>query len=150
MLASKDLLERRVSGSMDNNASAADERQRRTEHLAQLEHLAVQLRPIFEKYDVLRAIVFGSLARGEASRRSDVDLLVVQHTDKRFLERYDGLLRDLTQVVTGRDVDLLIYTPQELAQLAHRPLIVAALREGKTIYELQQEPPSGSTVAANC
>lgn len=136
-------------GSMDSKASAAVERQRRTEPQAQLEQLATQLRPIFEKHHVLRAIVFGSLARGEASRRSDVDLLVVQHTDKRFLERYDGLLRDLTQAVVGRDVDLLIYTPQELAQLAHRPLIVAALREGKAIYELQQEPPSGPTVAAN-
>jgi predicted nucleotidyltransferase len=122
---------------MDNKVSAADEPQKCTGQLAQLEQLAVQLRPIFEKHHILRAIVFGSLARGEASRRSDVDLLIVQHTDKRFLERYDGLLRDITQVLRGRDVDLLIYTPQELAQLAHRPLIVAALREGKTIYELQ-------------
>lgn len=134
---------------MDSKASAALERQRRTEQQAQLEQLATQLRPIFEKHHVLRALVFGSLARGEASRRSDVDLLVVQHTGKRFLERYDGLLRDITQAVLGRDVDLLIYTPQELAQLAHRPLIVAALREGKAIYESQQEPPSGPTVAAN-
>ena len=135
---------------MDSKVSAADEHQKCTEQVAQLEQLAAQLRPIFEKHHVLRAIVFGSLARGEASRRSDVDLLVVQHTDKRFLERYDGLLRDITQLVIGRDVDLLIYTPQELAQLAHRPLIVAALREGKAIYELQQEPPSGPAVAANC
>ncbi len=81
---------------MDSKASAAVERQRRTEQQAQLEQLATQLRPIFEKYHVLRALVFGSLARGEASRRSDIDLLVVQHTDKRFLERYDGLLRDLS------------------------------------------------------
>jgi len=122
---------------MDSKVPAAGEPQRRTEQLAQLEQLAAQLQPIFEKHHVLRAIVFGSLARGEASRHSDVDLLVVQHTDKRFLERYDGLLRDITQMVIGRDVDLLIYTPQELAQLAHRPLIVAALREGKVIYELQ-------------
>ena len=134
---------------MDSKAAAAIEHQRRTEQQAQLEKLATQLRPIFEKYHVLRAIVFGSLARGEASRRSDVDLLVVQHTDKRFLERYDGLLRDITQAVAGRDVDLLIYTPQELVQLAHRPLIVVALREGKAIYELQQEPPSGPTMATN-
>jgi predicted nucleotidyltransferase len=134
---------------MGSKASAARERQRRTEQQVQLEALAAQLRPVFEKHHVLRAIVFGSLARGEASRRSDVDLLVVQPTDKRFLERYDGLLHDITQAVEGRDVDLLIYTPQELAQLAHRPLIVAALREGKAIYELQQEPPSGPTAATN-
>lgn len=135
---------------MDNTMSAAVERQRRAEQQAEIEHLATRLRPIFEKHHVLRALVFGSLARGEASRRSDVDLLVVQPTDKRLLERYDGLLRDITRAVVGRDVDLLIYTPQELAQLAHRPLIVAALRDGKVIYELQQEPPSGPAVAANC
>ena len=86
---------------MDSKASAAGEPQRRTEQQAQLAKLAVQLRPIFEKHHVLRALVFGSLARGEASRRSDIDLLVVQHTDKRFLERYDSILRDITQVVRG-------------------------------------------------
>jgi predicted nucleotidyltransferase len=100
-----------------------------------LENLAGRLRPIFEKYHVRRAIVFGSFARGEASRRSDVDLLLVQETDRRFLERYDGLLREITQAVSGRDVDLLIYTPQELTQLAHRPIVAAALREGITLYE---------------
>ena len=78
--------------------------------------------------------MFGSLVRGE-SRRSDVDLLLVQETDKRFLDRYDGLLREITHAVSGREVDLLIYTPQELAQLAHRPFINTALREGQTIYE---------------
>ena len=91
----------------------------------------------------MRAIVFGSLARGEASRRSDVDLIIVQHTEKRFLDRYDGILREVAQAVPGRDVDLLIYTPQELAQLTHRPWIAKALVEGTTIYESQQEPVSG-------
>ena len=110
---------------------------------AELHRLAAQLRPIFEKHHIVHAMVFGSLARGEASRRSDIDLLLVQETDKRFLERYDGLLREITQTVSGRDVDLLIYTPQELEQLAHRPMIATALREGKTLYESEQEPASG-------
>jgi predicted nucleotidyltransferase len=110
---------------------------------AVLEELAVRLRPICEKYGVRRLLVFGSFARGEASRRSDVDLLLVQETSKRFLERYNGLLREITQAVSGRDVDLLIYTPQELAQLVQRPFIAAALREGITLYESQQESPSG-------
>ena len=50
---------------MDSKVSAADEHQKCTEQVAQLEQLAAQLRPIFEKHHVLRAIVFGSLARGE-------------------------------------------------------------------------------------
>jgi predicted nucleotidyltransferase len=108
-----------------------------------LAQLASQLQPIFEKHRILRAIVFGSLARGEASRHSDLDLIVVQATDKRFLDRYDDLLREIAQAVPGRDVDLLIYTPQELDQMVDRPFIARALREGKVIYESEQEPLSG-------
>jgi predicted nucleotidyltransferase len=104
-----------------------------------LAKLASQLQPVFEKHRILRAIVFGSLARGEASRHSDLDLIVVQETDKRFLDRYDDLLREIAQVVTGRDVDLLIYTPQELDQMTDRPFIARALREGKVIYESEQK-----------
>jgi len=110
---------------------------------SQLADLASRLRPIFVKHRVLRAVVFGSLARGEASRRSDLDLIVVQDTQKRFLERYDDLLREITQAVPGRDVDLLIYTPEELAAIAERHFIAAALREGKVIYESSQEPLPG-------
>jgi predicted nucleotidyltransferase len=108
-----------------------------------LETLASELQGIFEKHRVLRAIVFGSFGRGEASRRSDLDLIVIQDTQKRFLDRYDDLLREIVQVISGRDVDLLIYTPQELAQMSHRPLIATALREGKVIYESKQKPLSG-------
>ena len=105
--------------------------------------LASQLQPIFEKHHVLQAIVFGSLARGEASRHSDLDLIVVQETDKRFLDRYDDLLREIVQAVPGRDVDLLIYTPQELAKMTDRPFIATALKEGKVIYESEQKPLPG-------
>ena len=104
-----------------------------------LRPLADALRPVFRRYRVVRAILFGSLARGEGTRRSDVDLIVIQNTGKRFLDRYDGLLQEISERVPGRDVDLLIYTPQEIAALSHRPLIAFALREGRVIYESQQE-----------
>jgi len=106
------------------------------------QRLAACLRPVFERHRVWRAIVFGSLARGEASRRSDLDLIVIQDTDAHFLDRYDVLLREIAQAVPGRDVDLFIYSPQELTQMADRPLIASALSEGKTIYESEQEPTS--------
>ncbi len=107
-----------------------------------VQELAERLRPTLEKTQVRRAILFGSLARGEQSRRSDVDLLIVQETDE-FLERYDPLLREITQVVAGRDVDLLIYTPQELEETSDRPLIARALKEGKVLYESEQESTPG-------
>ncbi len=105
--------------------------------------MATRLRPTFEKHRVLRAIVFGSLARGEGSRRSDVDLIIVQNTEKPFLDRYEDISYEITRAVPGRDVDLLIYTPEELVQLSHRRWIANVLKEGKTIYESECEPTSG-------
>jgi len=37
--------------------------------------------------------LFGRWARGTASRRSDVDLLVMGLSDKRLLDAYDAVLR---------------------------------------------------------
>ena len=106
-----------------------------------LDEFAKRLQPIFEQQHVRRAIVFGSFARGDVSRHSDLDLILVQETTKRFLDRYDGLLGAITQAIPGHAVDVLIYTPQELARLIERPFIARALREGKTIYESAEETP---------
>jgi predicted nucleotidyltransferase len=101
----------------------------------EIDTIILQLRDVFARHRVQRAILFGSFARGEATRHSDVDLLVVQQTTKRWLDRYEGLLREVSQAVPGRDVDLLIYTPEELDRMQERPLIQLALNEGRVIYE---------------
>jgi len=100
-----------------------------------LERLAADLRPVFRRHMILQAIVFGSYATGSASRRSDVDLLLVQRTPKRFLDRYDGLYRELCAQVKGAGIDLLIYTPEELEHLRDRPFVRRILSEGRIIYE---------------
>jgi predicted nucleotidyltransferase len=97
--------------------------------------LTNRLTPIFQQYKVQKAVLFGSIARGEATRRSDVDLILVQNTDKRFLDRYDGLLGDLNDAVSGRAVEALIYTPEELQRILHRGFISQALAEGIVLYE---------------
>jgi predicted nucleotidyltransferase len=101
----------------------------------QLKILQKKFRPIFERYQIQKAIVFGSFARGELSARSDLDLILVQNTDKRFFERYDGILADLCKAAGNFPVDLLIYTPHELNAISHRHFISTALQEGKVIYE---------------
>jgi predicted nucleotidyltransferase len=101
--------------------------------------LTKRLKPVFEKYQVQKAILFGSMARGEATRRSDIDLILIQNTEKRFLDRYDGLLGDLNDAVSGRVVEALIYTPEELQRISHRAFISRALEEGMVIYESKQE-----------
>ena len=114
-----------------------------TETPSEWDQIVARLEAIFKRRQVLRAIVFGSFARDQQSRRSDVDLLIVQHTTQRWLDRYDGILREVSGAVSGRDVDMLIYTPQELDRLRDRPLIERALREGRTIYESDQEAEIG-------
>ena len=101
----------------------------------QLAHLRERLLPVLQRRHIEKAVVFGSFARGEVSRHSDVDLILAQRTDRRFLDRYDGLLSELSRAVPDRDMDVFIYTPEELASMSQRAFIAAALSEGKVIYE---------------
>jgi predicted nucleotidyltransferase len=80
------------------------------------------------------AIVFGSVARGEADEWSDLDLLVVADTPRPFLERY----RDFEALYdVWPRLDLLIYTPAEFAAMRaeRRPFIEHVLEEGVVVHE---------------
>jgi predicted nucleotidyltransferase len=83
--------------------------------------------------DVERAYLFGSLARGTQSRRSDVDLIVIEDTDKPFFDRYDDFTDLLLEMPFA--VDLLIYTPDEWRGVSRRPFFKKVLEEAKVIYE---------------
>jgi hypothetical protein len=64
-----------------------------------------------------------------------VDLILVQRTTKRFLDRYEGLLYELNMALPEAAVEVLIYTPDELDRMRGRRFIDRALREGQVIYE---------------
>lgn len=100
-----------------------------------IDDLKKKLQPVFEKHNIEKAILFGSLARGETSRHSDIDMILVQNTSLRFLDRYDEVLASFTQALPEWDVDLLIYTPAELEKISGRRFIRQALKEGKVLYE---------------
>jgi len=97
--------------------------------------VARQARPVFERYGIEKAILFGSLARGRQSSRSDVDLILVQKTCRPYFERFEGILRDLYRAIPGRDIECFIYSPEELAGISHRAFVRKALYEGIVIYE---------------
>lgn len=63
----------------------------------QIDDLKKKLEPIFKGHKVKKAILFGSFARNEGSHHSDVDLILVQNTNLRFLDRYDGILAAISQ-----------------------------------------------------
>ena len=84
---------------------------------------------------VQKAILFGSLARGDVTPFSDLDLIIVQETNARFLDRLEPFYAGLDLRV---DADILVYTPEELAELqTWNPFIRQALREGRIIYEAE-------------
>lgn len=62
-----------------------------------------KLMPVFKKYNIKKAILFGSYAKGVARVNSDVDIMV--ESDLRGLAFY-GLLEDVVNVI-GKSVDLL-------------------------------------------
>lgn len=75
-------------------------------------------------------LLFGSLARGDARDHSDIDLIVVKETEKRFLDRLDEFYDDAREAM-----DILVYTPQEFEEMKERPFVRRALQEGKILYE---------------
>ena len=94
-----------------------------------LADIVAQLRRIPQ---VERVILFGSYSRGRADLMTDLDLIVVMRSDKPFVERTAELYRLISAPV---DLDMLVYTPQEIEQLKNRGFFRKALAEGKVLYE---------------
>ena len=92
------------------------------------------LTPIFKKCKVKKAFLFGSYAIGKETRKSDLDLMIIMDTNKRFFERYDQF-DEIYSTFKGYAVDILIYTPEELEKISHRHFIKDILCKGKIIYE---------------
>jgi predicted nucleotidyltransferase len=100
-----------------------------------LSEIARRMKPVFTKYHIQKAILFGSFARGSQNQKSDIDLILIQETGEPYFERYRGILQDLYKAVKGRDLEVFIYTPKELERISHRRFIQRAWQEGKIIYE---------------
>lgn len=79
------------------------------------------------KYGVRRAALFGSVVRGEAKKKSDIDILVRFSEKKSLLDlvRLQFILEDKL----GKKVDLLTYNS------IHPLLKDIILKEEKIIYE---------------
>ncbi|OIP42035.1 MAG: hypothetical protein COZ70_01480 [Deltaproteobacteria bacterium CG_4_8_14_3_um_filter_51_11] len=102
------------------------------------EQIREKLLPVFLEKGIEKAILFGSIARGSQTRRSDLDLMIIITTEERFFDRYHRF-EEIYSLFRERQVDLLIYTPSELDRISHRPFIKSILKEGRKIYERGEE-----------
>ncbi len=90
---------------------------------------------IIELENPLKIILFGSYARGEATEKSDLDLLVIENSELPQHKRGIDLRWYLGGI--GHPFDLIINTPKEFEYLQEYDLSFNATvqREGKVLYE---------------
>ncbi|MGH7466991.1 MAG: nucleotidyltransferase domain-containing protein [Longimicrobiales bacterium] len=107
-------------------------------HVGELQNREIiddAVRRIVHQFDPDQVILFGSYARGEADRDSDLDLLVVlpQVSSRRDVRVAIRLALD----DIGLPKDVLVYTPQEMERSRDLPgsVVRAALTEGIVLYE---------------
>ncbi len=87
---------------------------------------------IKQDYRAERVILFGSYARGDATKDSDVDLLVVARTKERFFERMASVRRLIRDLRDGLAVSPIVLTPAELEKrrAAGDPFVREILQTG--------------------
>jgi len=80
------------------------------------------------------ALLFGSYARGTATNHSDIDLIFVEETDLRFLDRLGRYFDPLVECLGG-GVETFVYTPEEFERMKDHGFVGQAVREGIVLYE---------------
>ncbi len=92
------------------------------------------IRRIVEVAQPEKIILFGSAARGEMNRHSDVDLLIIKECANP-LELMGQIYQNLHRV--GAAIDAIVVTPQAVERYknSHALVIKPALREGRIVYE---------------
>lgn len=92
-----------------------------------VQNLTFRIIPIFKSQGILKASVFGSLARGDNRKNSDIDILVKLAAGKTLLDLI-GLRQELEDTL-GKKVDVITYNS------IHPLLKKSILKDQKVIYE---------------
>jgi predicted nucleotidyltransferase len=66
-------------------------------------------------------LLFGSFARGDIRGESDIDMIIVKETTRKFLDRLDEIYSAL---VPNVGPDILLYTPDEFESLKKRGVLL--------------------------
>ena len=90
---------------------------------------------IVERFKPRRIVLFGSQARGDANRESDIDLFVEMESDQRPIDRMVAVGSLFSHRRWGLDV--FVYTPAEVEASRGRVgnLLSYVEAEGKVLYE---------------
>ena len=126
-------------------------------HTINEDHYAIQpLRVLLDPVAALREVVqrsvgssvaavilFGSVARGDATADSDVDLAVLASSE--WEGRPD--LEDAVRARLGNDCDVLVFTPEEFSRLAacgDEPVVAQILADGIVLFGALPQATGGA------
>ena len=96
-----------------------------------------------------RIVLFGSFARGDQNRASDLDLVVIAATTLPFCDRIGRALESAGTASTRLPIEPLVYTPEEWERMVAEgnPFAALVLREGRVLYERRPESRRGAPLA---
>lgn len=99
------------------------------------EILSIMVNRIVGKFDPAGILLFGSHARGDAEKWSDIDLLVIMNNVSNKRQIAVEIRRLLSDLSVSKDI--IVTTPAELDEKRDivGTLFHAALRDGRMLYE---------------
>ena len=95
------------------------------------------LATLIAEYQPEKIILFGSMATGQVSEWSDLDLVIIKDTAKPFIERSEEVALLCLAPVS---VHYLVYTPEEFARMIEQNnhfILNEIISNGKVLYERQ-------------
>lgn len=87
------------------------------------------------EYNAQKVILFGSYAAGNASRDSDVDILIIAPTKERFFKRLASVKRLIRDLRGDLAVSPIVHTPEEIEKRKETgdQFILEILERGKEL-----------------
>lgn len=97
-------------------------------------YLQQAVKEIKKKYKPEKIILFGSAASGKVRKWSDIDLVIIKKTKKKFCDRIEEVS---TLVEHKIPLDFLVYTPEEFQSMSDWNYFVQKeiLAKGRVLYE---------------
>lgn len=110
-----------------------------------LEHITAALVQTFAPE---RIILFGSLARGDQNRASDLDVVVIAETPLSFTDRIGLALQACYRASRRLPVEALVYTPAEWNAMgqAGNSFVREIQKRGRVLYERKSQPRRGTAL----
>ncbi len=112
-------------------------------------YLATVTRALVMTFAPARVLLFGSFARADQNRASDIDLVVIAESALPFCDRIGQALAACYASSRRMPVEALVYTPDEWGRMIAGGNSFAELveREGRVLYDRESEPHRRPAVA---